>query len=61
MRIVGMIFLSGLAWLVITLITAATVEITMGERRSGLIHLLTMAAWVPTLFLIWRRRKDKAN
>ena len=43
MRIAGKIFLSGvgwsgLAWPVITLSTAATVEITMGERRSGLIH-----------------------
>ncbi|MBM3779752.1 MAG: hypothetical protein FJW23_16180 [Acidimicrobiia bacterium] len=56
MRIVLKLFLSVAAWLVLTLIVAAVVEVSFGEPRPGLVPLPTLILLAPVLYRIWRKR-----
>jgi len=54
LRIVGSI----LAWVIVTLIAAAGVEVAFGVPRPGFVPLVTLVLLAPVLFLIWRPRRS---
>jgi hypothetical protein len=56
MRLILKIAGTFIAWIVLTLIGAAAMEITLGERRPALLNLIVMILLIPVLFLMWRPR-----
>ena len=56
MKTVLKLFLSVVAFLVITLGASAAVEIYMGEARTGFAAIIAIIFLFPILTLIWRKR-----
>ena len=55
MRIAIKAIISVVAFFVVLLAVAAAIEVSLGERKPGLINLITLAIMAPVLFLVWRR------
>lgn len=61
MRLLLKSVLSVAAWLVVTLVVAAVIELSFGEPRPGFVPLLTLVVMVPILLRIWRSRTSASQ
>jgi hypothetical protein len=57
MRTLWKIVASILAWVILTLMAAAGLEIAYGEPRPGFVQPIVLPVLVLLLFWIWRRRQ----
>jgi hypothetical protein len=60
-RILLKLVASVFAWLILTLVVAAAIDISFGEPRPGLVSPIVLLPLVPVLYLIWRRGSSKSR